>query len=150
VSARLSVQFPKGRGQATVRARSASCEACGAAPGQSFSHRVSTSRGGTWAPSNGVRACRRCHDWFEDHPTWAGDGGWHIRRDLRPAIEVPVFVVTVLAPLGAWHLLLDDGSRDEVYPDDYGLPEVPAHLPPGHVRLVLGRPLGTVPWVDPT
>jgi hypothetical protein len=63
---------------------------------------------------------------------------------------VPVFVVTVLAPLGAWHLLLDDGSRDEVYPDDYGLPEVPAHLPPGHVRLVLGRPLGTVPWVDPT
>lgn len=154
MSARLSVQFPKARGQRLVRDRSAVCEACGAAPGQSFSHRVSRSRGGTWAPSNGVRACGSgttgCHGWFEDHPTWAGDGGWHIRRDLRPAIEVPVFIVTPESPLGAWNLLDDEGGREPVHADDYGLPEVPAHLPPGHVRLVLGRPLGTVPWVDPT
>ncbi len=145
--------FPRGLGQETVRLRSALCEACGAAPGQSFSHRIAASRGGTYAPSNGVRACGSgttgCHGWFEAHSTWAGDGGWHIRRDRRDPLEVPVFLVTVLQPLGAWHLLDDLGGRDEVYPDEFGLPEVPVHLPPGHVRTVLGRPLETVPWVEP-
>lgn len=146
---RLGTAWSRGRGQATVRARSLACEACGAAEGQEFSHRISASRGGIWAPSNGVRACHRCHGWLEAHPTWAGDGGWHIRRDLRSPLEVPVFLVTPEAPLGGWMLLDDEGGRESVHHDDHGLPEVPAHLPPGHVRLGLGRPLGTVPWVTP-
>lgn len=141
--------YPKGKGTGRVRRRSAVCEACGAAPGGEFSHRIAASRGGTWAPSNGVRACHGCHMWFEDHPDWAGEGKWHIRRDPRPPTEVPVFLVTPESPLGAWFLLDDEGGREEVYPDDHGLPEVPVHLPPGHVRLRLGRPLETVPWVTP-
>lgn len=154
MSARLSASFPKGRGQALVRLRSAACEACGAAPGQSFSHRVSASRGGTYAPSNGIRACGSgttgCHGWFESHPLHAGNGGWHIRRDRRSPRDVPVFLVTPEAPLGGWVLLDDEGAREAVHADDHGLPEVPAVLPPGHVRLGTGRPLSTVPWVDPT
>lgn len=147
--------FLKGRGTALVRARSEICEVCGSRPGESFSHRIAASRGGTWAPSNGVRACGSgttgCHGWLKMHPTWAGEGGWHIRHDLRLPDIVPVFIVTPVAPLGGWHLLLDDLSRELVDAEGYGLPEVPAHLPPGHVRVLVlgGRPLATVPWVEP-
>jgi hypothetical protein len=153
VTARTAALFPKGKGQALVRLRSDVCEACGAAPGQSFSHRIAASRGGTYAPSNGIRACGSgttgCHGWFEHHPTWGGEGGWQIRRTLRTPLEVPAFLVTPEAPFGGWYLLDDENGREGVFPDDFGLPEVPAHLPPGHVRLRTGRPLSTVPWVEP-
>jgi hypothetical protein len=96
-----------------------------------------------------VRACRRCHDWFEAELILATGGGWHIRRDPRSPLDVPVFLVTPEVPLGGWFLLDDEGGREQVHPDDHGLPEVPAVLPPGHVRYAVGRPVGTVPWVEP-
>ncbi len=154
MSARPRVQFPEHRGRQVVYARSAGrCEACGGRTADSWSHRVAKGRGGSWGPSNGLHVCGSgvsgCHGWFEAHPTWAGEGGWHIRRDRRSPLDVPAFIVTPEAPLGAWVLLDDEGGREQVHHDDYGLPEVPAHLPPGHVRTMLGRPLSTVPWVEP-
>ncbi len=145
----IRLTFPKAKGTQLVRERSAVCECCGARPGAEFSHRRSASKGGTWAPSNGIRADHRCHRWLEDHPIWAGEGGWQIRRTLRSPLEIPAFIVTPEAPLGEWVLLDDAGGREQVHADDHGLPEVPAHLPPGHVRLGVCRPLETVPWVEP-
>ncbi len=114
--------WTRARGTAIVRERSGgSCEICRTNPGQEFSHRIAASRGGTWAPSNGVRACHGCHSWLEHHPLWATGGWWHIRRDPRSPLELPVFLKVAL-------------------------PGAPLHLPyvvPG------GRPLATVPWVDP-
>ena len=150
----MTAHFPESRGRRIVYERSGGlCEVTGGHRADSWSHRVAKGRGGLWSPSNGLHVqgsgTTGVHGWLEAHPKWAAEGGWHIRRDPRPPTEVPVFLVTPLQSLGAWHLLLDDGSREEVHPDDHGLPEVPVHLPPGHVRLRLGRPLETVPWVEP-
>lgn len=147
----MTFRYPEGRGRAIVYARSGGvCECCGARRAESWSHRVAKSRGGLWSPSNGLHLCgdgtRLCHGWLEANPTWAGGGFWHIRRDLRLPDIVPTYLRTPEVPDGGWFLLLDDGSREQVHADDYGLPEAPLHLPylvPG------GRPLATVPWMDP-
>jgi hypothetical protein len=125
------------------------CEIDGWRPAESLSHRIAVARGGLWAPSGLVHTCgdgsfgRLCHGWLEDHPTWAGEGGWQIRRDPRLPSEVPVFLRPFdLGP--GWFTLDDLGNRWRVDPADYGLPLVPAHLP-----WLSGRPLHTVPWVDP-
>ncbi len=139
--------WTRARGTAIVRERSGgSCEICRTNPGQEFSHRIAASRCGTWAPSNGVRACHGCHSWLEHHPLWATGGWWHIRRDPRSPLELPVFLKVALLPRGGWFLLDDAGGMELVDPDDHDLPGAPLHLPyvvPG------GRPLATVPWVAP-
>lgn len=141
--------FPESRGRRIVRERSGGlCELDGFRPAESWSHRIARSRGGTWAPSNGLATCgdgvRLCHGWLEANPTWAGEGRWHIRR-LHQAnpLDIPVY----LRPLDlepGWFLLDDEGGRWPVDPADYGLPVMPAHFPPS-----AARPLHTVPWVDP-
>ncbi len=141
------VTWSRTTGCKVVRERSGGvCEVCGLRPAQSASHRISRSRGGTWAPSNLLRVCGDgtpagggCHWWFEANPNYAGEGGWHIRRDRRSPAVIPVFLTIWLG----WHLLDDEGGRRLVDPADYGLPLVPAHFPPA------ARPLHTTPWVDP-
>jgi hypothetical protein len=146
----MTAAITEARGRAVVYARSAGlCECCGSRRAESWSHRVAKARGGLWAPSDGLHLCgdgvRLCHGWLEAHPTWAGEGGWHIRRDPRAPAEVPVYLRPALAWPG-WYLIDDEGLYLVVDPDDYGLPEVPEHLP---YVVPSGRPLDTVPWVDP-
>lgn len=146
----MTARFPEGRGRGIVWQRSGGqCEICGQCPADGVSHRIAKSRGGSWHPSNLIAACGSGttldHGWLEANPSWAGEGGWHIRRDLRLPDIVPVYLRPAWAPPG-WFVLLDDGSAEPVFPDDYGLPEVPAYLP---YVLPAGRPLATVPWVDP-
>ena len=148
----MSRVWTEGRGTEVVRGRSGGlCEICGVRPGESFSHRLAAGKGGTWRPSNGLRTCgdgtRLCHGWLEAHPIWAGEGGWHVRRNpVDPALQ-PAYLRPALAWPGWWLVTdADPGIYVAVDPADYGLPEVPEHLPyvpPG------GRPLATVPWVDP-
>lgn len=146
----MTATITEARARLILAARSGGvCECCGARRAESWSHRVAKSRGGSWSPSNGLHLCgdgvRLCHGWLEANPLWAGAGGWHIRRDLRLPDIVPVYLRPAWSPAG-WFLLLDDGSTEPVHADDFGLPEVPAYLPyvlPG------GRPLATVPWVEP-
>lgn len=141
--------FPESRGRRIVRERSGGwCEVCGLRRAESMSHRISKSRGGSWAPQNLIHTCgdgtRGCHGWFEANPLWAGEGGWHIRRDPRPPTEVPVYLRPALHASG-WFLIRDVGGPClvPVDPADYGLPLMPAHFPPS------ARPLATTPWVDP-
>jgi hypothetical protein len=128
------------------------CEIDGWRPAESLSHRISRSRGGTWAPSNLLHVCgdgtpagRGCHWWLEDRKEWAKQGGWHIRRDPRPANEVPLYLRPPMNASG-WFLIRDEGGPYlvPVDPADYGLPQMPAHFPPS-----AARPLHTTPWVDP-
>lgn len=143
----MTATWSESRGKAVVRTRSEGvCEVDGVRWAQSWSHRVARGRGGLWQPSNGVHTCGSattgCHGWFEDHPTWAGEGGWHIRRQhLAVPADIPVFLRTQWTT--GWFLLDDLGGRYLVDPGDYGLPVMPAHFPP------VSRPLATVPWVDP-
>lgn len=140
--------WPEARGRAVVYTRSEGvCECCGVRRAESWSHRVAKSRGGLWQPSNGLHLCgppTGCHGWLEDHPTWAGEGGWHIRRDRRGPAEVPAYLRPAMNASG-WFLLRNTGGPylRPVDPGDYGLPVMPAHFPP------VARPLATVPWVDP-
>ena len=99
-------------------------------PGESFSHRIAASRGGSWAPSNGVRACgdgtRGCHGALERNRAGARAGGWHIEGSARRPSEVPVYLRHIQRPPG-WYLLDDYGGMVEVDPGD--LPDVPLWLP---------------------
>ena len=44
-----------------------------------FSHRKGRGVGGTWAPSNGLHACRSCHTWIGEHKTVAYRNGWMVK-----------------------------------------------------------------------
>jgi hypothetical protein len=141
------VIWPEVRGREVVYARSGGvCELCGVRRAESWSHRVARSRGGLWQPSNGLHLCgppTGCHGWLEDNPTYAGEGGWHIRRrHLAVPADIPAYLRGVPGEPG-WHLIDDLGGRFLVDPADYGLPPVPAHFPHSV------RPLHPVPWVDP-
>lgn len=80
------------------------CECCGRRRGNDFSHRVNEGQGGPWTASNGMHACRLCHDWIGDNLLLARERGWYLRsfEDFR---AIPV--------QHAWLglvLLHDDGS----------------------------------------
>lgn len=104
------------------------CELCGSTDALSWAHRRSRAHGGRWAASNGLRLDNTgCHPWTEQHPELAEAGGWRlVKRDDDPA-TVPVWLATVNG-IG-WWLPQDDGLMVRVWPEDYGLPEVPV-LPP--------------------
>lgn len=98
--------------------------------GAEWSHRLARGRMGLWTPSNGLRACHRCHDYLHDHPALAEAGGWHLASDSEPATS-PVYL---LEPFPGWWLLddlLGDGGDHVVrlYPDLIDAPE----LMPGRI-----------------
>jgi len=88
-------------------------------PGTDLAHRVDRSDGGTWAPSNLLRLCRKCHAWTHAEPLLAVEGGWRLRSTDDPATS-PAWLWT---PYGqAWFVLSDLG--------DYVFSARPPVLPP--------------------
>lgn len=91
-------------GARIVRERSASCEICDAAVGTEFSHRVGQGQGGLWTPSNGIRACRRCHSLIHHRPDYAMARGW-----MLPSWADPYTAPALLRTwFGEWWVHLDD------------------------------------------
>ena len=72
-----------------------------------WQHRRNRSQQGTWAPSNGLHACRECHAWIHANPTAAHAVGWTVWSYENP-VEVPVFRAK------SWVYLDDDGSFEPV------------------------------------
>lgn len=108
-------------GRRAVKARSGGiCEICGNEPGQEWHHRKNRSQGGTWAPSNGLHACRRCHRRVTDGtcPEYY-TVGWCVKRDDDPR-EVPVQIH--IAGVSGLYLLDDQGDYTEAY-SNFGLDE---------------------------
>lgn len=98
----------KGRAQKVVRKRSKlRCEigiqAICWGEGTEFSHRVRDGQGGRWAASNGLRACRPCHDWIDGNFYSARAKGWVLGSTEDPTLEPAV-------RFGVWVLLGDNGS----------------------------------------
>lgn len=107
------------------------CEACGTTRGVQWSHRIARSRGGTWAPSNGVALCLVEHGWAHSFPDTARRLGWHVRTGLDPR-EVPVWLAR---PWPGFWLLTDDleplvPAHREDYPDLPTDDELARLLPP--------------------
>lgn len=99
--------FPESRGRRIVRERSGGLCEIDRAPASEWSHRVDRSDGGTWAPSNGLDTCRRCHAWLHAEPEWAKEGGWRLPSTVDPEAE-PAFLWT---PFGQdWFRLTDMGD----------------------------------------
>lgn len=78
------MKWSEAAGKKAVRERSGGqCEI--ALPGictirpTDFSHRKGRGAGGSWAPSNGLHACRACHDWIGSHKSAAYRSGWMVR-----------------------------------------------------------------------
>lgn len=71
-------------------------------------HRKNRSQGGTWAPSNGLHVCLRCHDYVTDtrgHRDECEAAGWIVAGHSDPA-AVPALIHTIT--LGHGLILLDD------------------------------------------
>lgn len=107
-----------------------SCEACGETTGLHWSHRIARSRGGSWAPSNGVLLCLVAHGWAHTFPKLARSLGWHLNTHDAPA-EAPVWLAR---PYPGWWLLDDGGLLTPVHAEDH--PDLPTtqelwrYLPP--------------------
>lgn len=92
-----------------MQARSSGfCEICGVAAPDDAHHRRPRGAGGSKAddtnwPSNGLLACRRCHELVESRRELALDRGWLVRQGQSPS-SVPVLFQ------GNWALLTDDGA----------------------------------------
>jgi hypothetical protein len=96
------------------------CEACGTTQGVQWSHRIARSRGGSWAPSNGVALCLVEHGWAHSFPTAAGRLGWHVRTGFDPR-TVPVWLAR---PWPGFWLLPDASSLlRPAHPEDH--PDLP-------------------------
>lgn len=91
------------------------CECCGAARGESFSHRQPKGLGGLWTPENGLRTCgdgtRKCHGWIEANPRAAELKGWRVRSRVDPAL------FPVLHAVEGRIYLTRDGGFSPVAPD---------------------------------
>jgi hypothetical protein len=66
-----------------------------------FSHRIGRGVGGRWAASNGLDACRMCHNWCHMRPAEAKDLGLMLESWQDPTV-VPV------AYQNAGFVVLDD------------------------------------------
>ena len=75
-------------GRDRLKKRSDCCEKCGAGGELHWHHRKLRSRGGTWAPSNGLRLCPSDHQWVHANPAAAEEHGWMVPAEADPA-EVP-------------------------------------------------------------
>lgn len=86
-----------------------------------WQHRKARGQGGTWAPSNGIHACSRCHAYIHQHPAESVGKGWTVPSWADPA-EIPALVwlwghmqaLALLDDTGCFHL----AERPEVIPDD--------------------------------
>ena len=79
------------RARAIVRDRSGGrCELC-PAPGSEWSHRIARSRGGLWAPSNGLWLCGICHRKCHAAPDTARANGWHLPTGTDP-LDAPALI----------------------------------------------------------
>lgn len=67
-----------------------------------FSHRIREGQGGPWSPTNGLHACRACHEWTHRWPIAARVKRWALKTTDR--LDKPVLY------RGAWALLGEDGS----------------------------------------
>lgn len=93
-----------------VRARSDACEICDAAVGTDFSHRIGRGQGGPWTPSNGIRACRRCHNRIHARPEYAMARGWMLPGHADPT-TTPALLRTWF---GEWWVILTDEGMYEM------------------------------------
>jgi hypothetical protein len=109
-------------GKAVIRARADDrCEGCATGSTLEASHRIARGRCGTWAPSNLLLLCHRCHqEWAGQHQFDARVLGWFVYTDHVPA-EVPVWRIH---PYAGWWLLDDEGSATAVSAWE---PHVPPH-----------------------
>lgn len=64
------------------------CECCGDRRGAEWSHRIGRAQGGTWAVSNGLWACSKCHRWMHANPNAAKALGWHVHPEDDPLTVV--------------------------------------------------------------
>lgn len=105
-------------GRRVVSARSGGvCETCGHDRATDWHHRLNRSQGGSWAPSNGLAVCRRCHRYITTHPAHAYARGWLVAHGYDPA-ATPVRYPTEFGEADV--LLRDDGGLDLVDGDRRG------------------------------
>lgn len=97
-----------------------------------FSHRRSRKQGGTWAPSNGVRACHPCHAYIEAEYLVAKDHGLRVPSWADP-LTTPVYLRLQPWWHGWWYLddtglYVSDGAPERAA--ELGMPDVPV-IPEG-------------------
>lgn len=73
-----------------------------------WQHRLPRSRGGTWAPSNGLHLCSPCHQFIHGNPEIATAKGWTVESGADPALK-PV-EVWMWGHMQAFALLDDKGD----------------------------------------
>lgn len=76
-----------------------------------FSHRIAAGRGGKWLASNGLDACRFCHEAITNtrgHRAEFERWGYLVRTNMN-TLEAPVLLACRM-----WALLDDDGGITEV------------------------------------
>jgi hypothetical protein len=96
-----------------------------------FSHRRSQKQGGTWCPSNGLRACRPCHhQYVEKEYALAALAGLRVPSGLITPTRTPAWIRTPYTSYEPdWWFLLPDGTYDSWHALDaalaLGFPELP-------------------------
>lgn len=90
-------------GRAVVTGRSLGfCQLGDGRQGTEWAHRLSRSRGGTWAPVNGLWLCGWHHRLTHARPTLSRACGWMVETGTHPS-EAPALIVTQ-AGAGWWWL----------------------------------------------
>jgi len=118
------------------------CVMCGLAPGTTQHHRLPGGMGGTSRDPKAhtfarlMLACVVCHNYTEDHGTWAEARGWKIRHGVLGPADVPVFYghQGTFGTRWDWVWLSDDAPKWSLCTDD----EV-ADLPVIDLATVSGR-----------
>ena len=96
-------------------------------PGQEWAHRLSRSRGGTWAPVNGLWLCSRHQVLTHREHDLSRACGWMVETGTHPS-QVPALITTQVGPGWWW---LDELDPTTGRPTGLFRLAEPEEIPPG-------------------